>query len=853
VTSSYLPSDREPSSNGGPHGGVPAVPTPASAPVVAGYPGRSPVASGDDLFTPSGLWNLIRRNKWLVLASTLGVVALVGLLCIVLTPTYEAVASVRVLDRKIDIPSVVTSVSNDLEVTTEVQVLESRQLADAVIDTLNLRAVVSPKRVLRSSLFSGFRVAPTLDSADYFLKRDSAGTGFTITDKNADKTIGHVAFGGALNVPGVTATLGPAAAKQGSIHIVVQTPDEAYKQWDKHLKVDRPVRDANVITITYRGKDPELVRDVPNVLAQRFIAQRQSNDKVEARSTAKVLREQLDSLTRELDVSENALQKFREKNQVVSLPDEATSDVQQFALLQADRQSIASEARSLATLMRYVDSQASHTKADDPAPSPYRRLLAFPTLLKNPAATELLHSLATIDDERTALLTRRTPKDPDVLTLTDREHQIEDEVRTIATTYLQGLQAQSASDDSSLSQYRGKMGSIPAKEIEFARLSRQPRVLDSLYIALQSRLKEAEVAEAVDNPSLQLMDPAVTPVEPIRPKPLLWLAAAVVLGLMFGLGGSIARESGDSTVHTRADVLAATGAPVLGMIPRIDGDALSSRIKFAHELGDPDGTNAGHGRRRLTPRQRAALEVSTDGHGGRVVVADPGARSAVAEAYSRLQTNLAYLRPDVAPSGLKTIVITSPLSGDGKTTSAVNLAVTLSRRGQRVLLVDGDLRRGVINRIFGAPRSPGLADVLDGTATLEDAVRGVELGRSGVLHYLPTGTLPSHPAALLDSPTLTTTLARLQAMYDTVILDSPPINIVTDASLLAAHADGVLVVARSGVTASQALTFAMEQLRHVRAPVLGAVLNDINYSRDVAYDGSYKFQGYRDRYYTINA
>jgi capsular exopolysaccharide synthesis family protein len=606
-----------------------------------------------------------------------------------------------------------------------------------------------------------------------------------------------------------------------------------------------------VITITYRGKDPQLVRDVPNVLAQKFIAQRQSNDKIEARSTARVLRQQLDSLTRELDVSETALQKFREAHQVVSLPDQAQTEVQQFALLQADRQQVSSEARSLGTLMRYVDSQASHAKPDDP--SPYRRLLAFPTLLKNPAATELLHSLSTVDDERTALLTRRMPKDPDVLTLTDREHQIEEEVRTIATTYLQGLDAQTASDDSALAQYEGRMHAIPATQTEFARLSRQPQVLDSLYSALQSRLKEAEVAEAVDNPSLQLMDPAVIPVEPIRPKPLLWLAAATVLGFLFGIGGSVARESGDPTVHTRADVLAATGAPVLGMIPRIDGDALTSRIRFAHELGDPDGSNAGHGRRRLTPRQRAALEVSTDGHGGRVVVADPGARSAVAEAYSRLQTNLAYLKPDASPTALKTIVITSPLSGDGKTTSAVNLAVTLCRRGQRVLLVDGDLRRGVINRIFGAPRSPGLADVLDGSASLEDAVRGVELGRSGELHYLPTGTLPSHPAALLDAPALTSTLARLQQLYDTVIIDSPPINIVTDAALLAAHADGVLVVARSGVTAAQALSFAMEQLRHVRAPVLGAVLNDINYSRDVAYDGSYKFQGYRDRYYTINA
>jgi tyrosine-protein kinase Etk/Wzc len=842
----YSTNDRELPSNGG----LPAVPPPPAQPVIApSYPARTSLA-GEDLFTPSGLWNLIRRNKWFVTACVVVVVALVGALCVVLTPTYESTASVRVLDRKVDIPSVVTSVSNDLEVTTEMQVLQSRQLADMVIDTLNLRAVVSPKRVLRSGLLPGFRVSPTLDSASYTFKRDSSGN-FTIVDDYTNKSVGTVKAGGQFSLPGLTGSLGPLSAKQGSIAILVQTPDEAYKQWDRHLKVDRPVRDANVIVITYRGKDRELVRDVPNVLAQRFIAQRQSNDKVEARSTARVLRQQLDSLTRELDVSESALQKFRERNQVVSLPDEATSQVQQFALLQAERQGISSEAQSLATLMRYVDSQAAHAKPDDP--SPYRRLLAFPTLLKNPAATELLHSLSTIDDERTALLTRRTPKDPDVLTLTDRERQVEDQVRTIATTYLQGLQAQSASDDSSLSQYGARMHAIPAKEVEFARLSRQPRVLDSLYSSLQSRLKEAEVSEAVDNPSLQLMDPAVIPVEPIRPKPLLWLAAAVVLGLFCGLGGSLARESGDPTVHTRADVMAATGAPVLGMIPRIDGDALTSRIRFAHELGDPDYTNAGHGRRRLTPRQRAALEVSNDGHGGRVVVADPGARSAVAEAYSRLQTNLAYLRPDVSPTGLKTIVVTSPLSGDGKTTSAVNLSVTLSRRGQRVLLIDGDLRRGVINRIFGASRSPGLADVLDGSATIEDAVRGVELGRSGVLHYLPTGSLPSHPAALLDSQTLTKTLTRLQQMYDTIIIDSPPINIVTDASLLAAHADGVLVVARSGVTAAQALSFAMEQLRHVRAPVLGAVLNDIDYSRDVAYDGSYKFQGYRDRYYTINA
>jgi capsular exopolysaccharide synthesis family protein len=199
------------------------------------------------------------------------------------------------------------------------------------------------------------------------------------------------------------------------------------------------------------------------------------------------------------------------------------------------------------------------------------------------------------------------------------------------------------------------------------------------------------------------------------------------------------------------------------------------------------------------------------------------------------------------------LVITSPLSGDGKTTSAVNLAVTLVTRGHRVLLVDADLRRGIINRVFGASRTPGLSDVIAGTASLETAVRGVSLGRGGELHYLPTGSLPAQPAALLDSPAMEELLGRLPSYYDRIIIDSPPINIVTDAALLSAHADGVLVIARSGVTATQALSFAMEQLRHVRAPVLGAVLNDVDFARDAAYDGNYRFQGYRDKYYTVNA
>ncbi len=803
----------------------------------------------EDVLSVDGIWNLARRHKWLVAAATLFVVGMVAALCFIMSPTYESTAAVRILDTKSNLPDLFDRVTNDREVATEVSVLASRRLAEATMDSLGIRAVVKPARVLRSSIFSSFHVDPLADSAVYTLTKQATGGGYTVTN-GADKTLGVVMPGGRLTVPGISAVLRPSVTV-GSVRILLQTREDAYQLFDKHLKVERPVRDADVISVAYRGKDPELTRDVPNVLTSLFILDRQAVQKVQAKSTVKILRQQLDSLSLELDHSEGALQAFREKNDVVSLPNEATTQVQHAAQMQADRADLDVERRSLQALMKQVTEQAARMKPNDP--SPYRQLIAFPTLLKNQASTELLHNLSLIDDERTTLLSRRTPKDPEVIALTDHEHQVEDQVRSIAQTYLNGLTEQVASMDSTLGQYSHRMNQIPAKEMEYARLARTPKVLDTIYTQLQTRLKEAEVAQAVNDPSLQLMDPAVLPVDPIRPKPALYIAVSVFIGLFFGLGLALMRDSRDHTIHTRADVLAATGQPVLGLIPRISGDALTTRLRFSQELGDPMHSGGGHGRRRISQRQRvAAQDAEYNGNGrGLASAAEPDARSAVAEAYSRLQTNLAFVRP-AGDNVLKTMVITSPLSGDGKTTSAINLAVTLVQRGHRVLLIDADLRRGIINRVFGASRTPGLTNVVAGTTSLEGAVRAVSLGRGGELHYLPTGPLPTQPAALLDSAAMRELLGLLPGHYDRIVIDSPPINIVTDAALLSAHADGVLVIARSGVTATQALSFAMEQLRHVRAPVLGAVLNDVDFDRDEAYDGSYRFQGYRDKYYTIN-
>jgi tyrosine-protein kinase Etk/Wzc len=160
-----------------------------------------------------------------------------------------------------------------------------------------------------------------------------------------------------------------------------------------------------------------------------------------------------------------------------------------------------------------------------------------------------------------------------------------------------------------------------------------------------------------------------------------------------------------------------------------------------------------------------------------------------------------------------------------------------------VLLIDADLRRGVIHSVLDAAREPGLADILQGSTLLLSARRVVKFeGRS--LHFLTAGTGVAHPSALLKSDALSSLLAGLREEYDAIILDSPPVNVVSDSALLSAHADGVILVARAAVTETGALRSALEQLSHVRAPVLGVLLNDIDFSREASYDSSYRYYNY---------
>jgi capsular exopolysaccharide synthesis family protein len=800
---------------------------------------------------------VLSRRFWWIAGFSFIITLVAAIVLSRMTPIYSAWVTLRVSGREPNLPEVFRTLSTGSAVSTEMGILGSRALVEDAVDSLGLRLrLLRPAGALRGEVFRNVRVLPGALNRTYRLAAGSSGRFLVVIDSSP--AAASVAIGEPVEINGLHFTLAAAASRYDEIAFQIVPEAVAASALASSLMIERPSHDADLVTLGYEDVDSQLVRQVPNLIAERFILRRQETQRTEARSTVKFLTAQIERLSVQLATAEEQLRRFRERQRVIDPETEASKQVARLIDAQSERAILEAERETVDRSLSRVDSAAARGRPGDP--SPYRELLAIPSLLKNASTAQLLGSLATADEQRAELLVRRTPEDPDVKALSSRIGEIEGQLHGITTTYLQALTFQLGSMDTTLGKFSRDLGALPRKEVEYGRLSRQTKTLEEAYTMLQTRLKEAQIAEAIQDPSVQVVDTAVTPLRPTKPRRRVGVALALAAGLLVGAAAAFLREHLDGSVHSRRDVTVASGLPVLGLIPRIA--RRSGRIAmvaqkreipieqsppallpgkrgpgshvytFFGSAGEPTGAvGEPPPQASRSPMRRVRFAVNAAGN-------------PAAEAYATLQTNLAFSSPD---STMKVLVLTSALPGDGKSTCALNLAITLTLRGLRTVLIDADLRRGVLHQAFDLSRSPGLSDVLVGTVMLPEALRSFEVeGSSAELNFLSCGAVSSNPTGLLESDNLRTLLDGLRRTHDRIIIDSPPVNIVTDAAVLSAQADGALLVARSGVTDGAALVYAVDQLEHVSAPVVGVILNDIDFRKEAAYDGAYKYYNYNE-------
>jgi polysaccharide biosynthesis transport protein len=296
----------------------------------------------------------------------------------------------------------------------------------------------------------------------------------------------------------------------------------------------------------------------------------------------------------------------------------------------------------------------------------------------------------------------------------------------------------------------------------------------------------------------QVVSPAITPSSPVDPKPLRNGAIALALGLVLGVGLAFLREYFDDSIRTKDDVERTTGLPVVGLIPAV------------------------------SPWKN---------HQAPYLVTAAKPTSPAAEAYRTLRTSVQFLGLD---RPIRSLVITSPTKQEGKTTTLTNLAVAVAQGGKRVILLDCDFRRPRLHEFFGLPNESGVTSVLLGTDTVAEAMQPVE--SYPTLALMASGPPPPDPSELLSSQRTRELLDALRSRCDLLLIDSPPVVPVTDPLVLAAVADGTLLVVSANQTTKRALRRAVELLTQVGAPFLGSVLNNVGPERAYAY-------GYAAGYY----
>jgi capsular exopolysaccharide synthesis family protein len=348
-----------------------------------------------------------------------------------------------------------------------------------------------------------------------------------------------------------------------------------------------------------------------------------------------------------------------------------------------------------------------------------------------------------------------------------------------------------------VSRMSDRLTNLPAQTLQYARLERDLKLNENLYLTMKQKYEESRITEAGQLGKVRILDPAVVAIK-VKPNKNMNMLLGMMLGLGLGLGSAIFREYLDNTVKA-VEHLERKGLTVLGIIPDMH-----------HQAGGP-----------IKKQSINPSKGGTDFRRRLITYEDP--KSPVSESYRSLRTNISYASAD---KKIKSLLVSSPQPGEGKSTTTANLAIAFAQLRKRTLLLDADLRKPVQHNVFEQPRGPGLSEYLVGE--IEDINSIIHSTKIENLFIVTAGGLPPNPSELLGSERMGKLVDDLEKEWDMVLFDSPPIVAVTDASTISGEIDAITMVVKAGQTDKTAVDRALDTIKNVKAPLIGVILNGAN-------------------------
>jgi capsular exopolysaccharide synthesis family protein len=595
-------------------------------------------------------------------------------------------------------------------------------------------------------------------------------------------------------------------------------------------------RDTDFITITAHSNNNREAALIANTYAQVYYDRNFARSRQQSRSVREFLEEQLSLKGKDLSAAEQEFRRYMETHGVVQIDEETRRVIEQMSELEAQREATDVEIQSLkstyTSLRNQLEEQEPHVARNiSSADNPYIRMIQEQmaaleverdlTITQNPNARQderYSRMIADIDEQLEVLrqnLRRRTTEFMESLAPSVGDdpagyvRQLRQRLLELDIT-LQGLEYRRAALNESLSRYETQFNRLPRVVLDYARLQRSRASNERLYLMLEERYNEALITEQSEFGSVDIIDRALVPGSPVSPNHRKNLIMGLILSFGLGIGFVILRESLFGTIRTPED-LQKYGCQTLTTVASMDRELkkVSKNGKFT--------------------KNGKILDAQL------VMLSNP--LSASAEAFRLLRTKLKYAQVD---RKFRSLVITSPSPGEGKTTVVANMAISYAQAGERVLLMDCDLRKPTLATKLNQLAKPGLTEVLVNELSFYEAVQPTVVEN---LDFLASGRIPANPAELLGSNSMKSLVSMLSDRYRIIVFDSPPVLAASDAVVLSTITDAVILVSASDRTKPKELEFARENISSIGSRIVGVVLNFFDYRK--AYGSTYGYQYHR--------